>query len=185
MLLVFAFIGATSAICPAKQNPPGVTTPSPYVPGGQTDIYTFEDDSCSTERTGVDGLMTTSSGWAADLGSECTPPGNGECWVLSPACEAKLATFCGSPSSFYAWKSKAPKALKVWWVDQGGKTASFPIGPVVGPVAGVFVCLILWLANCFGKPSCGEPSWMLCPSPLFKTKPSAPTSTEAPGTAPV
>ena len=92
--------------------------------------------------------------------------------VLSTACEAKLATFCGSQ---YAWKSKAPKALKVWWIDQGGKTASFPIGPVVGPIAGVFLCVIMWLANCFAKSSCGEPT---CPSPLFKPKPSAPTSIE-------
>ena len=92
--------------------------------------------------------------------------------VLSTACEAKLATFCGS---HYAWKSKAPKALKVWWVDQGGKTESFPIGLVVGPVASLFVCIILWLSNAFAKSSCGEPT---CPSPLFKPKPSAPTSIE-------
>jgi hypothetical protein len=180
VLLVLAFIGAASAICPGKQNPPGVTEPDPYVDGGSTVFQTFEDDSCSS-RTGTDGSMQTSSSWASQWGAvswapDCTPPGYGECWVLSTACEAKLATFCGSQ---YAWKSKAPKALKVWWIDQGGKTPSFPIGPVVG-VLGVivFLCVIMWLANCFAKSSCGEPT---CPSPLFKNKPPAPTAkTETP-----
>ena len=116
VLLVFAFIGAASAVCPGKQNPPGVTEPDPYVPGGETEIYTYSDDSCSV-NTGVDGNMQKSSGWAADLGSDCTPPGYGECWVLSAACEAKLATFCGSS---YVWRSKPPKSLKVWWIDQEG-----------------------------------------------------------------
>ena len=160
VLLVLAFIGAASAFCPNKQNPPGVTTPEEYKPGSQTTFATYEDDSCSSE-TGRDGSMQNSSSWAADLGSDCTPPGYGECWVLSTACEAKLATFCGI--HHYAWKSKPPKALKVWWIDQGGKTASFPIGPVVGPIAGLFVCVIMWLANCCAP---------TCPSPLFKKKPS-------------
>jgi hypothetical protein len=174
VLLVLAFIGAASAMCPDKQNPPGVTEPDQWVAGGETVFGTYEDDSCSS-KTGNDGSMQNSSSWAADLGSDCTPP-NGECWVLSTACEAKLATFCGSQ---YAWKSKAPKALKVWWIDQGGKTPSFPIGPVVG-VLGVivFLCVIMWLANCCAKSYCGEPT---CPSPLFKNKPSAPTAkTETP-----
>ena len=139
------------------------------MPGSQTEFATYEDESCSS-KPGYDGLMQNSSSWAADFGSDCTPPGYGECWVFSTACEAKLATFCGIHQ--YAWKSKAPKALKVWWIDQGGKTASFPIGPVVGgsiTVVFVFVCGIMWLANCFAKSSCGEPT---CPSPLLKNKPS-------------
>jgi len=169
VLLVLAFIGAASGFCVP------VTEPDPDVDGGPRTLFrTYEDDSCSS-KTGDDGSMQNSSSWAADLGSDCTPPGYGECWVLSTACEAKLATFCGSQ---YAWKSKAPKALKVWWIDQGGKTPSFPIGLVVGPIAGVFLCVIMWLANCFAKSSCGEPT---CPSPLFKNKPSAPTAkTETP-----
>ena len=183
VLLVFVFIGATSG-CPLTEHPED--SEGQWLDGwrANTNVYTFEDDSCSTEKIWHGGSTATSSSeMATILGSECdTVPQHGECFVFTTACMLRHQALCSQtmPGQFasaaeHRWKT--PKAMKVWYADQGGLPASINYAAVAGGVGGsLLLVIIMWLANCFGKPSCGEPSWMLCPSPLpmFKPKPSEP-----------
>jgi len=183
VLLVFVFIGATSG-CPLFKDFPE-DSEGQWLDGwrAKTNVHTFEDDSCSTEKIFHGGSTATSSSeLAADLGSECDTPQHGECFVFTTACMLRLQALCSQtlPGQFavkaeHRWKT--PKAMKVWYADQGGLPANINYAAVAAGVGGsVLLVIIMWLANCFGKPSCGEPSWMLCPSPLpqFKPKPSEP-----------
>jgi hypothetical protein len=90
VLLVFVFIGTTSGQITDSICPDGHTALSPPE-AGETDrstIFTFEDLSCGTEKTGHDGSSAMSSSeWAAAMntgGSDCTPA-HGECWDVFAA----------------------------------------------------------------------------------------------------
>ena len=184
VLLVFVFIGATSG-CPLLKRFPE-DSEGQWLDGwrAKTNMHIFEDDSCSTETIDRGGSTATSSSeLAADLGSECDTPQHGECFVITTACFIRLQALCNqtNPGQFglkaeHRWKT--PKAMKVWYADQGGRGSSINYAAVAAAcvVGSLLLTIIMWLANCFGKPSCGEPSWMLCPSPLpmFKPKPSEP-----------
>ena len=121
-------------------------------------VYVFEDETCSTEQIGIEGLMTPSALWTEKLGSECTPPGNGECFAFSAACESVLATVCRrQPGAWTLADGKKPKALKVWYVDQGGKVDGFPVGAIIGIAAFLVVVVAaalwqVWLKKLKSKP---------------------------------
>ena len=174
-LLVLVFLGAASGCTNGPLNGHPEDSEGQWLDGWRalTNVHLFNDDSCSTETSWRGGSPAKSSSeWATSSSTnmtyECTPQ-HGECFVITAACQAK-GDFCPALGS-------TPKAMKIWYADQGGLPASINYAAVAGGVGGSFLLvIIMWLANCFGKPSCGEPSWMLCPSPLpmFKPKPSEP-----------
>ena len=103
-----------------------------------------------------------------------------ECWTLPEhlalSADLFLCIQCSVRALCVVWLpgGKPPKAMKIWYADQGGMPADINYAAVaLGVGAGVLLMIILWLANCFAKSYCGEPS---CPSPLFKPKPSATTA---------
>ena len=125
--------------------------------------------------------MTSSSKLAEVLGSDCDPvPQHGECFAFSTACGLRLRDLCNRPGTdpFYPVLGVSPKAMKIWYADQGGMPADISGPALAGGVAAsvVIFCFISWLANCWAKSYCGEPT---CPSPLFKAKPSEPKASSA------
>ena len=162
-LLLHVLLGATSATCPSIQ------TGSDADEG--TRIDEFDDTSCDTQ-TQIGGLSQTAAEWAADMGSDCTPK-HGECFPWSTACESTLAALCNrQPGSWPG--GRAPKAIKIWWTEQGGyPDEACGTGCIAGIAAGagtLVLCVIAWLANLFNRSLCGEPP---CPSPLPMFKPKA------------
>ena len=162
-LLLHVLLGETSAFCPRIQSGSGAHE--------STTIAEFDDTSCDTE-TGIGGISQTAAEWAADMGSDCTPK-HGECFPWSTACESTLAALCNrQPGS---WPDgHAPKAVKIWWTEQGGRPVTVCGTPCIAGIAAsagfLVLCVIGWLANLFNRSSCGEPP---CPSPLPMFKPKA------------
>ena len=165
VLLLYVLIGAVSGARLLSESN-----------ADETVVQSFSDTSCST-RIGVDGVVVTSELAASTFGDECTPP-QGECFEVTPACEAVIV-----PEA--PWWTTGTRAVRVWFSDLPGRpcSGSFCGGAIPGIIGGsasVLFVLFLWLSGALAPKTGPIPG---CPSPLpekyvlFKCKPK--TAAEA------